>query len=136
MPHSIPRSAAVDGLRYANPYTKSIIRSWHFETFEKWTTPVSQKSFPLRGRPDIILIHDKPLTSSLERQKIFDSPLANHFSAVMQSFRFVAAIFLDTRVANSYTRRAGQDILIIHTKVFCTDCTANPWVHPEGSTMD
>jgi hypothetical protein len=30
------------------------------------------------------MIHDKPLTSSLERRKTFDSPLANHFSAVMQ----------------------------------------------------
>jgi hypothetical protein len=28
---------------------------------------------------------DKPLTSSLEMRKTFDSPLANHFSAVMQS---------------------------------------------------
>jgi hypothetical protein len=45
----------------------------------------SQKSFPLRERPDVIMIHDKPKTSSLERRKTFDSPLANHFSAVMQS---------------------------------------------------
>jgi hypothetical protein len=35
------------------------------------------------------MIHDKPLTSSLERRKTFDSPLANHFSAVMQSSRLV-----------------------------------------------
>ena len=31
------------------------------------------------------MIHDKPLTSSLGRLKTFDSPLANHFSSVMQS---------------------------------------------------
>jgi hypothetical protein len=31
------------------------------------------------------MIHDKPKTSSLEMRKTFDSPLANHFSAVMQS---------------------------------------------------
>jgi hypothetical protein len=30
------------------------------------------------------MISDKPKTSSLERRKTFDSPLANHFSAVMQ----------------------------------------------------
>jgi hypothetical protein len=46
----------------------------------------AQKSFPLRGRPDVIMIHGKPKTSSLERRKTFDSPLANHFSAVMQRF--------------------------------------------------
>jgi hypothetical protein len=45
----------------------------------------SQKSFPLRGQPDVIMIHDEPLTSSLERRKTFDSPLANHFSAVIQN---------------------------------------------------
>jgi hypothetical protein len=45
----------------------------------------AQKSFPLRGRPDVIMKYDKPLTSSLEMRKTFDSPLANHFSAVMQS---------------------------------------------------
>jgi hypothetical protein len=45
----------------------------------------AQKSFPLRGQADVIMIHGKPLTSSLERRKTFDSPLANHFSAVMQS---------------------------------------------------
>jgi hypothetical protein len=44
----------------------------------------SQKSFPLRRRPEVIMVHDKPLTSSLERRKTFDSPLANHFSAAMQ----------------------------------------------------
>jgi hypothetical protein len=43
-----------------------------------------QKSFPLRERPDVIMINYKPLMSSLERRKTFDSPLANHFSAVMQ----------------------------------------------------
>jgi len=42
----------------------------------------SQKSFPLRGQFVVIMIHDKPLTSSLERRKTFDSPLADHFSAV------------------------------------------------------
>jgi hypothetical protein len=45
----------------------------------------TQKSFPLRGRPDVIMISDKPLTPSLERRKTFDSPLANHFSVLMQS---------------------------------------------------
>jgi hypothetical protein len=44
-----------------------------------------QKSFPLRRQPDVIMIHDIPLTSSLERWKTFDSPLANHFSAVVQN---------------------------------------------------
>jgi hypothetical protein len=39
------------------------------------------------------MIHDKPLTQSLERRKTFDSPLANHFSAVMQSFRFKKTCF-------------------------------------------
>jgi hypothetical protein len=46
----------------------------------------SQKSFPLREQPDVIMIQDMPLTQSLERRKTFDSPLANHFSSVMQSF--------------------------------------------------
>jgi len=45
----------------------------------------SQKSFPLRERPDVIMIHDKPLTFSLERRKTFDSPLANHFSSMKQN---------------------------------------------------
>jgi len=40
----------------------------------------AQKSFPLRERPDVIMIQGKPLTLSLERRKTFDSPLANHFS--------------------------------------------------------
>jgi hypothetical protein len=44
----------------------------------------TQKSFPLRRQPEGIMIHDKPLTSSLERRKTFDSPLANHFSGAMQ----------------------------------------------------
>jgi hypothetical protein len=52
-----------------------------------------QKSFPLRGQPDVTMIHDKPLTSSLERQKTFDSPLANHFSAVMQISLIVYPLF-------------------------------------------
>jgi hypothetical protein len=45
----------------------------------------AQKSFPLRGRPDVIMIQNKPKTSSLEKRKKFDSPLSNHFSKVMQS---------------------------------------------------
>jgi hypothetical protein len=45
----------------------------------------TQKSFPLRGRPDSIMTQDKPLMSPLERRKTFDSSLANPFSAVMQS---------------------------------------------------
>jgi len=40
----------------------------------------SQKSFPLRRRPNVIMMQDESLTSSLERRKTFDSPLANHFS--------------------------------------------------------
>ena len=32
------------------------------------------------------MTHDKPLISSLERQKTFDSPLANHFSAVQPDY--------------------------------------------------
>ena len=44
----------------------------------------SQKSFPLRRQPVVITIYDKPLTLLLEMRKTFDSPLANHFSAVMQ----------------------------------------------------
>jgi hypothetical protein len=43
----------------------------------------AQKSFPLRERSGAITTYDKPLTSSLEGRKTFDSPLANHFSAVM-----------------------------------------------------
>jgi hypothetical protein len=49
----------------------------------------SQKSFPLRGRPGVIMIQDKLKTSSLERRKTFDSPLANHFSAFMQRSLFI-----------------------------------------------
>jgi hypothetical protein len=45
----------------------------------------AQKSFPLRGHPVAIMIDRKPLTLFLEMRKIFDSPLANHFSEVMQS---------------------------------------------------
>jgi hypothetical protein len=32
------------------------------------------------------MFQDKPLTSSLERRKTFDSPLANHFSKVSQQW--------------------------------------------------
>jgi D-glycero-D-manno-heptose 1,7-bisphosphate phosphatase len=46
----------------------------------------AQKSFPLRKQPDVIMTHDKPLTSSLERRKTFDSPLANHFSSVRPDY--------------------------------------------------
>jgi D-glycero-D-manno-heptose 1,7-bisphosphate phosphatase len=46
----------------------------------------SQKSFPLRREPDVIRTHDKPLTSSLERRKTFDSPLANHFSSMQPDY--------------------------------------------------
>jgi D,D-heptose 1,7-bisphosphate phosphatase len=46
----------------------------------------SQKSFPLRGQPEVIMTHDKPLISSLERRKTFDSPLAIHFSAVQPDY--------------------------------------------------
>jgi D-glycero-D-manno-heptose 1,7-bisphosphate phosphatase len=46
----------------------------------------SQKSFPLRRQPDVIMTHDKPLTSSLERRKTFDSPLANHFSSIQPDY--------------------------------------------------
>ena len=46
----------------------------------------SQKSFPLRGQPELIMTHDKPKTSSPERRKTFDSPLANHFSAVRPDY--------------------------------------------------
>ena len=45
----------------------------------------AQKYFPLRKHPAAIMINDRPLMSSLERRKTFDSPLANHFSAVMQN---------------------------------------------------
>jgi hypothetical protein len=44
----------------------------------------AQKSFPLGGQPDSIMNQGKPLTFSLGRRKTFDSPLANHFLAVMQ----------------------------------------------------
>jgi D-glycero-D-manno-heptose 1,7-bisphosphate phosphatase len=46
----------------------------------------SQKSFPLRIQPEVIMTHDKPLLSSLEKRKTFDSPLANHFSAVQPDY--------------------------------------------------
>jgi D-glycero-D-manno-heptose 1,7-bisphosphate phosphatase len=46
----------------------------------------AQKSFPLRGQPEVITTHDKPLTSSLERRKTFDSPLANHFSSMQPDY--------------------------------------------------
>jgi D-glycero-D-manno-heptose 1,7-bisphosphate phosphatase len=46
----------------------------------------SQKSFPLRGQPEVIMTHDKPKTSSLEGRKTFHSPLANHFSAVRPDY--------------------------------------------------
>jgi hypothetical protein len=53
----------------------------------------TQKSFPLRRQPDAIMIQDKPLKSSLERRKTFDSALANHFSSVMQSSLSVRPAF-------------------------------------------
>jgi hypothetical protein len=42
----------------------------------------SQKSFPPRRRPDVIMMQGDPLTFFLERRKTFDSPLANHFSFI------------------------------------------------------
>jgi hypothetical protein len=45
----------------------------------------AQKSFSLQRCSCRIMIKDKLLTSALERRKTFDSPLANHFSPVMQS---------------------------------------------------
>jgi hypothetical protein len=57
----------------------------HYETLKNGFV-ASQKTFPLRGQPDVIMIHGKPLTSSLERRKTFDSPPANHFSAGTYSF--------------------------------------------------
>ena len=53
----------------------------------------AQKSFPLRRQSDVIMTHDKPSTSSLERGKTFDSPLANHFSAVRPDY--IAGNILD-----------------------------------------
>jgi hypothetical protein len=49
----------------------------------------TQKSFPLRKRPEVIMMDDDPLTSSLERRKTFDSPLANHFSTVPSSSQII-----------------------------------------------
>jgi oligopeptide transport system ATP-binding protein len=57
------------------------------------------------------MMHDKPKTSSLERRKTFDSPLANHFSTVMHS----APVLMETRDVRKFfhvrggilTRRRG-----------------------------
>jgi hypothetical protein len=45
----------------------------------------AQKSFSLKRCAYHMMIKNKHLTSALERRKTFDSPLANHFSPVMQS---------------------------------------------------
>jgi hypothetical protein len=42
------------------------------------------------------MIHDKTLTSSLERRKTFDSPLANHFSAAMQGCQIGEAMLMNS----------------------------------------
>jgi len=59
-----------------------------FETFEKLLRRVS-KIFSAKRTASRNTMPDKPLTSSLEMRKTFDSPLANHFSAVMQSSQYV-----------------------------------------------
>ena len=46
----------------------------------------SQKSFPLRGQPELIMTHDKPKTSFPERRKTFDSPLADHFPVIQPDY--------------------------------------------------
>ena len=38
------------------------------------------------------MIHDKTETSSLKRRETFDSPLANHFSVIVQTSRRVKKV--------------------------------------------
>jgi hypothetical protein len=80
----------------------------------------TQKSFPLRRRPVVIMIHDKPLTSSLERRKTFDSPLANHFSAVTYGFLIMIRDGIFNTVSGNLQR--GKIPIIFPGKVhFCID---------------
>jgi hypothetical protein len=67
----------------------------------------AQKSFPPGRWPDVIMTHAEPLRSSLERRKTFDSPLANHFSAVLQPFVFWMEEVLNV-TAETATARAAR----------------------------
>jgi len=55
---------------------------------KKWFA-TAQKSFLLLPGSGIIMINIEWLSLLLSRQKTFDSPLTNHFSRVMQNFRYV-----------------------------------------------
>jgi hypothetical protein len=56
------------------------------ETFEKWLRRGS-KSFSLEILQGSNIFETNKLVQFLESRKIFHSPLANHFSPVMQSYR-------------------------------------------------
>jgi D,D-heptose 1,7-bisphosphate phosphatase len=58
----------------------------HLGSMKNGQHPQPDKSFPPIRRPDEIMTHDRLSTSSLERRKTFDSPLANHFSSVMPNY--------------------------------------------------
>jgi hypothetical protein len=53
----------------------------------------AQKSFSLQRCSRHMMIKNKLLTSILERRKTFDSPLANHFSPVMENSHIKARSF-------------------------------------------
>jgi hypothetical protein len=50
-------------------------------------SPPLKNLFRFKDVRTTFMIKNKPLSSVLERRKTFDSPLANHFSPVMQGSR-------------------------------------------------
>jgi D,D-heptose 1,7-bisphosphate phosphatase len=58
----------------------------HLGSMKSGMPPRAKKSFPPRSRPEGSVKDKEALTSPLGRRKIFDSPLANHFSSVMPNY--------------------------------------------------
>ena len=65
----------------------------------------AQKSFSLPVSMHILIINYEMLSPISERQKTFDSLLANHFSAVMQSSLFIKIALL----AGDSTKRQADE---------------------------